>query len=549
MRFLILKNNTFMYDYIIIGAGSAGCVLANRLSEDPSVKVLLLEAGGKDTKFEIHIPAAYGQLNYTKVDWGFYTEPQSHVDGRKMYQPRGKTLGGCSSTNAMAYIRGHKNDFDEWTRLGANGWSFEDVLPYFKKSENNEQFNNAYHAQDGLLNITHATRYKTPLADAFVAACIEKGIPENKDFNGAQQEGAGLFQFTIKNGQRHSTADAFLKPILNRKNLHILTNAHVKRILIENDKAVGVEVLKNGAPDTFKVSKEILLSAGSFGSPQILMLSGIGSKTELERHNIHLKKELEGVGKNLHDHLMFGISCHSTWKGTLNDVLKPINQVKHLLSFITSKTGPLTISPLEANAFLKTTPSVEQPDIQFMFVPGHMGNEYDRTHGTDVYKPQTYPKTDGFTILPVLMQPKSRGYIALRSANCMDAPIIQPNYLLHENDRNLLIKAFKIAREVVLSDAFTPYRKKLSYPEKAETDDAIFTHIKNTLECVYHPVSTCRMGQDDMSVVDEKLRVHGIEGLRVIDASVMPRIVSGNTNAACIMIGEKGADLVKAGFV
>jgi choline dehydrogenase len=534
-----------MYDYIIIGAGSAGCVLANRLSEDSSVKVLLLEAGERDTKLEIHIPAAYGKLNYTKVDWSYYTEPQTHVDNRKMYQPRGKTLGGSSSTNAMAYVRGNRQDYEDWAAMGAKGWDYDSVLPYFKKSENHEQIENDYHARGGFLNVTFAQQFRTPLADAFVAGCVEQGIPETKDYNGAEQLGASPFQFTIKDGKRHSTAQAFLKPVLDRKNLTVVTGAHVKRIVIENNRATGVETLKNGASQTFNAQREVLLSAGAFGSPQILMLSGIGSKEELSKHNIALKKELEGVGKNLHDHLMFGISNLSTWKGTLNNVLKPLNQVKHLLNFLINKKGPFTISPLEANAFLKSGPSVLQPDIQFMFVPGHMGNAESRAKGTDIYKPDSYPSMDGFTILPVLLHPKSRGYVALRSANPLDAPIIQPNYLQEESDRILLIKAFKIARKVMASEAFKPFTKSIFYPEKAETDEAILQHIKDTLECVYHPVSTCRMGEDAMSVVDVRLRVHGIASLRVIDGSVMPKIVSGNTNAACIMIGEKGADMVK----
>ena len=534
-----------MYDYIIIGAGSAGCVLANRLTEDPSVSVLLLEAGGKDTKMEIHIPAAYGQLNYTNVDWGYYTEPQAHVDGRRMYQPRGKTLGGSSSTNAMAYIRGNRQDYNDWANMGAKGWDYDSILPYFKKSENNEQFQNDYHSKGGFLNITQATRYRTPLADAFVQACVEKGIPANNDFNGAEQEGAGLFQFTIKDGKRHSTAQAFLVPVLNRKNLQVVTNAHVKRILIENDKAIGVEIERNGSTDTLKVKREVLLSAGAFGSPQILMLSGIGSKDELTKHGISIKKELEGVGKNLHDHLMFGISALTSWKGTMNDVLKPLNQVKHLVNFLINKKGPLTISPLEANAFYKSAPSLSQPDVQLFFVPGHMGNYQDKQNGTDIYQPNTYPHSDGFTLLPVLLQPKSRGFVGLRSANYLDAPVIQPNYLQEEADRTFLINAFKQARELFFTKAFAPYFKHLSYPENAKTDDDILTHIKNTLECVYHPVSTCRMGEDALSVVDADLKVHGIEGLRVIDGSIMPKVVSGNTNAACIMIGEKGADLVK----
>ena len=535
-----------MYDYIIIGAGSAGCVLANRLSEDPSVKVLLLEAGGKDTKPEIHIPAAYGQLNFSKVDWGFHTEPQENVNNRCLYQPRGKTLGGSSSTNAMAYVRGNRQDYDDWAVMGAKGWNYENVLPYFKKSENNEQLSDKFHAQNGPLNVTFPQKYRTPLAEAFIKGCVENGIPETKDYNGERQEGASFFQFTIKNGQRHSTAQAFLKPILSRPNLTVMTKTHVKRIVIKDKKAVAVEVLKNGQVETINGQKEVILSAGAFGSPQILMLSGVGAKAELTKHGIEILHELPGVGQNLHDHLMFGMSSYSTWKGTMNNVLKPLNQIRHLFSFLVSKKGPLSISPLEANAFAKSDPSVLTPDIQLFFVPGHMGDEKDKANGADIHKPSTYPSKDGFTILPVLLHPKSRGYVALKSANPLDAPIIQPNYLKEKEDRDLLIKGYKIARKILLSKAFQPFTEKIFYPEHAETDEEILAHIRQNLECVYHPVSTCRMGSDEMSVVDDCLRVHGIAGLRVIDGSVMPKIVSGNTNAACIMIGEKGADLIKA---
>jgi choline dehydrogenase len=539
------------YDYIIIGAGSAGCVVANRLSENPSVTVLLIEAGGKDTKPEIHIPAAYGKLNYSSVDWGFRTEPQAHVDGRALYQPRGKTLGGSSSTNAMAYIRGNRRDYDIWAEMGAEGWDFDSILPYFKKSEHNEQFNNAYHQQGGYLNVGHATRYRTPLADAFVAACGECGIPHNPDFNGAEQEGAGHFQFTIKDGKRHSTAQAFLKPILSRKNLTVRTQTHVSKVCIENDRAVGVEVFKKNsksATEKFQCRKEVILSAGAFGSPQILMLSGLGSREVLQPLGIEVKKEIEGMGKNLHDHLMFGMSSLSTWKGTMNNVLKPMNQVKHLITYFTQSRGPLTISPLEANAFYSSDPSLAQPDIQIMFVPGHMGNATDLKNGTDVYRPETYPKYDGFTVLPVLLQPKSRGFVGLKSADPFAPPRIQPNYLSEESDRATLLKGFKRGFDVLNAPAFSRFRKKMNYPEEMGDEAAMLAHIKRTLECVYHPVSTCRMGNDELSVVDAQLRVRGIEGLRVIDAAVMPRIVSGNTNAACIMIGEKGSDLVKQGF-
>ena len=537
-----------MYDYIIIGAGSAGCVLANRLSEDPSVSVLLIEAGGKDSKMEIHIPAAYGQLNHSDVDWGYFTEPQPHVDGRQMYQPRGKTLGGSSSTNAMAYVRGHRHDYDTWANMGATGWDYDAVLPYFKKSENNEQFNDAFHAQGGLLNVTDATRYRTDLADTFIQACLEKGISQTADYNGAEQEGVGHFQFTIKDGKRHSTASAFLKPALNRKNLTIFTQTHVKKVLVQNDKAFGVEILRGGKTEKILVKREVLLSAGAFGSAQILMLSGIGSKAELQQHGIEIKKELEGVGKNLHDHLMTGVSCLTTSAMTMNNALKPLNQVRHLLNYAFTKRGPLTISPLETNAFVKTDPSVSQPDLQLFFVPFHMGNEIDLANGTEFYKPDTYPKTNGFTALSVLLQPESRGFVGLRSNDPTAAPVIQPNYLSAENDRLALVKGFKIVKNILLAKAFNDLRiNSINFPQKSDSDDAILAHIRRTVESVYHPVGTCKMGQDALSVVDENLRVHGIEGLRVIDASVMPRIVSGNTNAACIMIGEKGADLVKKG--
>jgi choline dehydrogenase len=530
------------YDYIIIGAGSAGCVLANRLSANPANSVLLLEAGKPDTKLEIKIPAAYGQLNYSDVDWGFYTEPQSHVDNRKMYQPRGKTLGGCGSTNAMAYVRGHAADYDYWAKTGCKGWSYAELLPFFKKSEHNEQHSDDFHSKTGELNVTYAKEYRTPLADAFVAGCVENGIPATPDFNGKQQEGAGLLQFTIKNGQRCSPAAAFLKPILHRKNLTVRTQALVEQILIENERAIGVSFQTKKGIETAHCQKEVILSSGSFGSPQILMLSGIGAPDELKKHNIPVKKSLEGVGKNLHDHLMYGVSCLSNWHGTMNDILQPFNQVKHLIHFLIAKKGALTISPLEANAFVKTNPNLAQPDLQIMFAPAHVGNEKDNA---DIYKPSSYPNISGFTLLPTLLQPESRGYVTLRSANAADAPVIQPNYLHAEADRKLLLNSFKLIKNILFSEPFAKYRiGNLHYPTQHDTDAQIEAHIRRTLECVYHPVGTCKMGNDALSVVDEQLRVHGIAGLRVADGSIMPRICSGNTNAACIMIGEKAADMI-----
>ncbi|MBZ5855505.1 GMC family oxidoreductase [Flavihumibacter profundi] len=533
------ESNRERFDYIIIGAGSAGCVLANRLSENPANKVLLLEAGGPDKKMEIGIPAAYGNLHRSEVDWGFSTEPQSHINNRRIYLPRGKTLGGCSSTNAMAYVRGNHADYDEWESLGNKGWGYKDVLPYFKKSEHNEDITNDYHGKDGALNITFAKYFQTPFAHAFVDACIELGIPENNDYNGAKQEGAGLFQFSIKNGKRHSTATAFLKPVLNRTNLTVITKAMVKEILIDGNRATGLEyITSNNNSRKVYASKEIILSAGAFQSPQLLMLSGIGDAETLKRQGITIKKELPGVGKNLQDHLFFFVSGISKQQEGFNHHLKPLNQVADLVKYMVSHKGVLTCSPLEAVAFLGINGD-SNVNLQFHFVPLHVGNDYK----ADVYNPATYPKRDGFSILPTLIKPKSRGYIGLKSAYPGDAPLIQPNFLSEEDDLKTLVAGAKKALEVLNANAFSPYLHSISAPMD-QSEAGIIEHIKKSVETVYHPVGTCKMGNDTMSVVDDQLQVHGIEGLRVADASIMPTIVAGNTNAAVIMIAEKAADIL-----
>ena len=529
------------YDYVIIGAGSAGCVLANRLSEDKNVSVLLLEAGGKDTKPELAIPGAYGKLMKSEVDWGFSTVPQKYVNNREIYLPRGKTLGGCSSTNAMAYVRGHKEDFNDWAKLGNKGWGYDDVLPYFVKSENNEQINNKYHGKGGELNVTFAKQYKTPLADAFVKGCIEKGIQENKDYNGAEMEGAGLFQFTIKEAKRHSTASAFLKPANGRKNLTVITKAHTNKIIIENNKAIGVEYITGKKSEKVYCNKEVIVSAGSFGSPQILMLSGIGDAAELKKVGIPVIKDLPGVGKNLQDHLFYPVTCLSNPKISLNSYIATLPQLGALAKYLLLKKGPFTISLLEGVAFLKLDKNLDRPNLQFHFAPIQVGNDGK----TDFYDVTTFPTEDGFAILPTLLKPLSRGYVALRSDNPLDSLIIQPNFLEKEEDKKVLIQGYYKAKEVLMSDAFKPYRVKMNFPEDDSTEEKIFEHIKTYVETVYHPVGTCKMGNDKMAVVDENLKVIGIEGLRVADASIMPTIVSGNTNAACIMIGEKAADMIK----
>ena len=527
------------FDYIIIGAGSAGCVLANRLSENPANKVLLLEAGGADKKMELQIPAAYGNLHRTEVDWGFSTEPQKHVNNRRIYLPRGKALGGSSSTNAMAYVRGNAADYDEWAALGNQGWAYKDVLPYFKKSEHNEDITNEYHGKNGLLNVTRAKYFQTPYAQAFVDACVENGIPENTDYNGAQQDGAGLFQFTIKDGKRHSVATAFLKPAMNRQNLTVITNAHAKQILVENDRAKGVEYI-NAQKSTIKVlaNKEVILSAGSFQSPQILMLSGVGDAEELKAQGISVKKALPGVGKNLQDHLFFFISSISLQQEGFNHHLKPLNQILDLVKWLATHKGPLTVSPLEAYAFFAINQS-KSVNLQFHFAPLQIGNE----SAVDVYNTKTYPTIDGYTILPSLIKPKSRGYVGLKSNNPLAAPLIQPNFLSEEDDLQILVTGAKKALEVMKANAFSPYRKAIVAPAD-QSDEGIIAHIKNTVETIYHPVGTCKMGNDPMAVVNDKLQVHGIEGLRVVDGSIMPTIVAGNTNAPIIMIAEKAADLI-----
>ncbi len=531
------------FDYIIVGAGSAGCVLANRLTEDPKVKVLLLEAGGKDKKLEIHVPAAYSKLNNSEVDWAFHTEPQAHVNQRRMFQPRGKTLGGCSSTNAMAYIRANAEDYNDWQKMGNQGWGYEDVLPYFVKSEHNEQIQGAYHGNQGPLNVTLAKQHKSPLAGAFIRACVEVGIPENHDFNGATQEGAGLFQFTIKGGKRWSTASAFLKPVLGRPNLTVITHAHTQKVILEDKKAVGVEFSQGKKTENIQkafASKEVILSAGAFGSPQLLMLSGIGDSKELQDKGIAVAHHLPGVGKNLQDHVFCFMSSLCSQPITANHHLKPLNQLKGLARFLLFKKGPFTSSPLEANAFVKLDKAADRPNLQLHFAPVHLGS-----YEGDLYNTDSYPHTDGYTILPTLLKPESRGYVGLRSAHPFEAPVIQPNYLESEADLKVLLEGCKLSYKILQAAAFRPYMKEIHFPAQLGSDEELAVHIRKTLETVYHPVGTCKMGHDEMAVVDSNLSVHGIKGLRVVDASIMPTVVSGNTNAPSIMIGEKGADLIK----
>jgi choline dehydrogenase len=522
------------YDYIIVGAGSAGCVLANRLSADPDNRVLLLEAGGSDMNPWIHIPVGYFKtMHNPATDWCYLTEPDEGIASRQLQWPRGKVLGGSSSLNGLLYVRGQPQDYDRWAAMGNRGWSFEEVLPYFKKSEDQERGADAYHGVGGPLKVSDL-RLRRPIADYFIEAATQVGIPFNADYNGARQEGVGYFQQTAHKGFRWSTAKGFLRPAKKRANLTVLTKAHTTRILIDGEAAGGVEYLQRGQLHQVRAHQEVILSAGAIGSPQILQLSGIGAKTLLDKIGIPLVRDLPGVGQNLQDHLQVRL-VYKTSQRTLNDEVNNIFKRGRVgLQYLLSRTGPLTLAASQVAIFTRSNPAAERPDIQFHMQPLSADKPGDGAH-----------KFSAFTSSVCQLRPHSRGYLTIKSKDPRDHPAIHPNYLSDERDHQIVIDGIKVARRIAAAPALSrhiidEYVPGYRYQSDAELLDAARHHSQT----IYHPTGTCKMGHDDMAVVDERLRVHGVRRLRVVDASIMPEIVSGNTNAPTIMIAEKASDMI-----
>jgi choline dehydrogenase len=517
------------FDFVIIGAGAAGCVLASRLSQNPSHRVLLLEAGGSDQHQAVQIPAAFPKLFKSKQDWAYHTEPVPGLLNRRAFWPRGKMLGGSSSMNAMMYVRGHERDYDAWERLGNSGWGFDAVLPYFKRSERFEDGETRTHGGSGELHVSRL-RSPNPISHAFIEAGVELGWVRNPDCNGDAQEGVGLAWVNQKNGQRFSAADAFLKPILRRNNLTVIQNALVTKLEIEHERVIGVEFQRQQQTTRASVRREVILCGGAINSPQLLMLSGIGSKRDLERLGIAVKADLPGVGWNLQDHLMMTVTYASTQPVTLADAQKP----QHILRYLMSHSGPLSSNVAEALAFVHSRPGLNAPDLELIFAP-----TYFMDHGYQ------NPKGHGFSIGTVLLQPQSRGWLKLTSSDPHEAPSIQPSYLEDEEDVQTLLRGVKLVRELVQTNALEPFRGAEVWPgAKLQSDDDLIHAMRRHAQTLYHPVGTCKMGDDALSVVDTQLRVHGIEGLRVADASVMPNITRGHTQAPTLMIAERAAEFI-----
>ena len=522
------------YDYIIVGAGSAGCVLANRLSADPNNKVLIVEAGTSDSNPWIHVPVGYFKtMHNPKTDWCYLTEPDKGINNRRLQWPRGKVLGGSSSLNGLLYVRGQAEDFDRWEALGNRGWSYKDVLPYFKKSEDQERGEDKYHGTGGPQKVSDL-RIRRPIADFFIKAAEQIGIPFNEDYNGENQEGVGYFQQTAFKGFRWSTARGFLRPAMKRNNVTVITKAHTNRILFDGDRAIGIEYKNSGKQHKVYANKEVILSAGAIGSPQILQLSGIGEEKLLSKHKIPVIKNLPGVGKNLQDHLQIRL-VFKTKQRTLNDELNSyFKQFKVGLQYILNQTGPLTLAASQVAIFTNSNPKAKRPDIQFHMQPLSADKPGEGVHDFSA-----------FTLSVCQLRPYSNGHLEIKSTDPLEHPSIHPNYLSDVRDQKIAIDSIKVARKIADAPALKKHILEEFVPgSKHQTDTELLNVARQYSQTIYHPTSTCKMGSDEMAVVNERLQVHGIQSLRVIDASIMPEITSGNTNAPSIMIGEKGADMI-----
>jgi choline dehydrogenase len=523
------------FDYVIVGAGSAGCVLANRLSADGRHSVLLLEAGPSDKNIWIHVPIGYGKLFKDKsVNWMYQTEPEPGLGGRQVFQPRGKVLGGSSSINGLLYVRGQHEDYDRWRQLGNVGWGYDDVLPYFKKAEDQIRGADQYHGTGGPLSVSD-WRHHDPLSEAFVRAAVEAGIPYNPDFNGATQEGAGFFQTTTRRGRRASSAFSYLRPARGRANLRVETDALAQRVLFEGRRARAVEYRQNGVMRSARARREILVSSGAYNSPQLLQLSGVGPASLLKQHGIDVVLDAPGVGHDLQDHLQVRLVMRCAQKVTLNDVVaNPLRSVLAGAQYAAFRKGPLTIAAGTSGAFFKTSPRLASPDIQIHFIPFSTDKMGEKLHAFS-----------GFTASVCQLRPESRGALTIRSADPAVPPEIRINYLATETDRTAFIDGIRILRDILAKPALKPFVVDEAYPGSDKvSDEDILDYCRQTGSTVYHPTSTCRMGNDPLAVVDQRLRVRGIEGLRVVDASVMPDLMSGNTNAPTIMIAEKASDMI-----